>query len=130
MMGKNEQGDRPQVSLGAYLRALRESMRMKLREVEEASGVSNAYLSQLETGKIGKPSPHILHKLASVYNVPYEMLMDRAGYLDGTDGRRGEDEPAVRGSRIPASALRDLTTDEEEAVLKYIDFLRYQRKRD
>lgn len=102
---------------------------MKLREVEEASGVSNAYLSQLETGKIGKPSPHILHKLASVYNVPYEMLMDRAGYLAGAESRRGE-EPAARGSRIPASALRDLTTDEEDAVLRYIEFLRYQRKRD
>ena len=129
-MGKHEQGERPQVPLGAYLRALRESLRMKLREVEEASGVSNAYLSQLETGKIGKPSPHILHKLASVYNVPYEMLMDRAGYLAGAEGRRGEDEPAARGSRIPASALRDLSTDEEDAVLRYIEFLRYQRKRD
>jgi len=129
-MGKQEHADQTQTSLGPYLRSLRESRRLKLREVEDASDVSNAYLSQLETGKIVKPSPHILHKLASVYNVPYEVLMDKAGYLCRTDDVRSEDDPAVRGSRIPARALRDLTPDEEEAVLKYIEFLRYQRKKD
>jgi transcriptional regulator with XRE-family HTH domain len=103
---------------------------MKLREVEDASGVSNAYLSQLETGKIARPSPHIIHKLASVYNIPYEFLMGKAGYLARTEGEQGGDEPTIRGSRIPARALRDLTADEEDAVLKYIEFLRYQRKKD
>ena len=44
---------------------------MKLRDVEKASDkeISNAYLSQLETGKIEKPSPHVLHALAEVYRV-------------------------------------------------------------
>jgi transcriptional regulator with XRE-family HTH domain len=103
---------------------------MKLREVEDASGVSNAYLSQLETGKIARPSPHILHKISSVYNVPYEVLMDKAGYLIRTEEERGGDVTTIRGSRIPTRALQDLTADEEEAVLKYIEFLRYQRKKD
>ena len=50
--------------LGQYLWDLRQAAQLTLREVEEASGVSNAYLSQLESGKIQKPSPVILHKLA------------------------------------------------------------------
>ena len=41
-------------SLGEFLRTIRLSMPMTLREAEDASGVSNAYLSQLEQGKILK----------------------------------------------------------------------------
>lgn len=130
LMTKREQTGQDQVTLGSYLRSVRESRRMKLREVEDASGVSNAYLSQLETGKIAKPSPHILHKLATVYNIPYDVLMDKAGYLVRAEDEQGGDAPAIRGSRIPTKAIQDLTADEEDAVLKYIEFLRYQRKKD
>ena len=58
--------------LGALLADLRTAKGLSLREVEEASGkaVSNAYLSQLEHGKIRKPSPNVLHSLAEVYTVP------------------------------------------------------------
>ena len=69
--------------LGVLLADLRTAKGLSLREVEEATGnaVSNAYLSQLENGKIKKPSPNVLHSLAEVYVVPYEALMERAGYL-------------------------------------------------
>src|SRR4030095_10467564 len=48
------------VELGAMLAGLRTAKGLSLREVEEATGkaVSNAYLSQLENGKIRKPSPN------------------------------------------------------------------------
>jgi transcriptional regulator with XRE-family HTH domain len=63
--------------LGALLADLRTAKGFSLREVEEATGkaVSNAYLSQLENGKIKKPSPNVLHSLAEVYAVPYETLI-------------------------------------------------------
>jgi transcriptional regulator with XRE-family HTH domain len=50
--------------------------------------VSNAYLSQLEHGKIKRPSPNVLHSLAEVYAVPYEALMEKAGYPAALRGRR------------------------------------------
>lgn len=129
-MAKREQAGQDQVTLGSYLRSVRESRRMTLREVEDASGVSNAYLSQLETGKIVKPSPHIIHKISSVYGTSYEILMDKAGYLVRTEDEQVGDNSMVKGSRIPTKALQDLTADEEDAVLRYIEFLRYQRKKD
>ncbi len=113
--------------LGPYLRSLREARGLTLREVEEASGVSNAYLSQLETGKISKPSPHILHKLAAVYGVPYEILMEKAGYISRPATPESGDEPIRPGSRIPATALRDLTPEEEDALLSYLEYLRFKR---
>jgi transcriptional regulator with XRE-family HTH domain len=106
--------------LGALLADLRAARGLSLRDVEEATGkaVSNAYLSQLEHGKIKRPSPNVLHSLAEVYVVPYEALMEKAGYLlpkrDG-GGRR---------ARLAAFAIDNLTAEEEEELLKYLAFLR------
>ncbi len=46
------------VTLGEYLGSIRTDRKLTLRAVEEATNkeVSNAYLSQIENGKIQKPS--------------------------------------------------------------------------
>ncbi len=110
--------------LGSLLADLRTAKGFSLREVEEATGqaVSNAYLSQLENGKIRKPSPHVLHSLAGVYAVPYETLMEKAGYLlPSESSENGSDR------RLAAFAIDDLTAEEEEELLKYLAFLRSRR---
>ncbi len=48
-------------------REYRHNANMTLRNVEEATGISNAYLSQLETGKIKKPSFEVVSKLYYLY---------------------------------------------------------------
>jgi transcriptional regulator with XRE-family HTH domain len=108
--------------LGGLLADLRAAKGLSLREVEEATdkAVSNAYLSQLENGKIKKPSPSVLHSLADVYVVPYEALMEKAGYLLPSENRGGERK------RLAAFAIDDLTAEEEEELLKYLAFLRFR----
>ena len=108
------------IELGAVLADLRTAKGLSLRDVEEATGkaVSNAYLSQLENGKIRKPSPNVLHSLAEVYVVPYEALMEKAGYLLPSQNEGG------RRKRLAAFAIDDLTAEEEEELLKYLAFLR------
>jgi transcriptional regulator with XRE-family HTH domain len=110
--------------LGTVLADLRTAKKFSLREVEEATGkaVSNAYLSQLENGKIQKPSPNVLHSLAAVYAVPYETLMEKAGYLLPSEGNEGG-----RRRRLAAFAIDDLTAEEEEELLKYLAFLRFRK---
>jgi len=71
-----------ELSLAKFLRSSREATGLTLRGVESATGVSNAYLSQLETGKVENPSPPVLQKLAKTYGLEYEELMRMAGYLD------------------------------------------------
>lgn len=114
-------------ALGAYLKSLRTGLNMSLREVEEATGkeVSNAYLSQLETGKIAKPSPNILHSLAGVYDVSYEKLMERAGYI-APSGTRGADQ---KHGRAATFSIDNLTEDEELELLKYLSWVRSQREK-
>ena len=109
------------IDLGALLADLRTAKGLSLRAVEEATGnaVSNAYLSQLENGKIQKPSPNVLHKLAEVYAVPYEALMEKAGYLLPAQAKEGG-----RRRRLAVFAIDDLTAEEEEELLKYLAFLR------
>ena len=108
--------------LGAVLADLRLAKGFSLRQVEEATdkAVSNAYLSQLENGKIKKPSPNVLHNLAAVYAVPYEALMEKAGYLLPAENGAG------RRKRLAAFAIDDLTAEEEEELLKYLAFLRWR----
>jgi HTH-type transcriptional regulator, competence development regulator len=108
-------------SLGSFLRAARERRGLALRAVERACGVSNAYLSQLESGKIRQPSPLVLHKLAELYEVPYGLMLERAGYPAPTA------ETGTSGTMIVDSRLGPINSDEEVALKEYLRFLRSRR---
>jgi transcriptional regulator with XRE-family HTH domain len=113
--------------LGTYLASLRAAKGLTLRDVEEATDrdISNAYLSQLEHGRITRPSPNILHRLASVYGVSYANLMEKAGYIV----ERKETNAGRKHGRIATFAVDDLTTAEEEALVEYLAFLRSRKRR-
>lgn len=123
----------PEQSLGDFLAYTRSIKKLTLRDVEEATSkeVSNAYLSQLETGKIAKPSPNVLFALANVYAVPYETLMSKAGYLAPPADDVLRSAGGKRHGRAATFANEDLTNEEEEKLLEYLAFLRSRRgKRD
>jgi transcriptional regulator with XRE-family HTH domain len=113
-------------TLGAFIRKARQDVSMSLRDVEEATNkeVSNGYLSQLESGKIIKPSPHVLHALSQALSVDYETLMQRAGYILPTTQRR----KGMKHGRAATFAIDNLTVDEESQLLEYLTFLRTKKK--
>lgn len=122
-MTKDAADTRLGMSLGEYLKSLRALKGWTLREVEDGTNaeVSNAYLSQLEHGKISKPSPNILHSLAMVYGVAYEVLMTKAGYL----APRASREPGSRhGAAATNAPFGGLSDDEERALLTYLAMYR------
>lgn len=67
---------------GVYLKRIRKAKKMTIRQLELYSNVSNAYISQLERGDRGIPSPDILKKLSQPLGVDYNELMEKAGYID------------------------------------------------
>lgn len=83
-------------SFGEYLKGLRKRQRMSLREVEGESGVSNAYVAQIERGDRPAPSPEILRKLAAAYKVTVRELLEKAGYLDEPETKMSEEEAVDR----------------------------------
>lgn len=112
-------------SLSEVLRLLRKLKAQTLRQVETETKISNAYLSQLENGTTTNPSPHVLHKLADHYGVPYESLMEAAGYLKPTTGQQHERLGAVEAALMSLQ----LTPEEQEKVTEFVAFLRSQRKK-
>ena len=66
----------------ANLKALRKSKKLTLAKVQEMTGISNAYLSQIEQGKRAFPTIKILYPLSKVYGVSIP-------YLHGAQFRKG-----------------------------------------
>jgi transcriptional regulator with XRE-family HTH domain len=122
--GDIDQTSRP-TNLGQIVRKARTDLQMSQRDVEEATGkeISNAYLSQLESGKITKPSPHILYALSTALAVPYETLMERAGYIVPSAQRPAD----AKHGRAATFAVDNLTADEESALLDYLAYLRSKK---
>jgi transcriptional regulator with XRE-family HTH domain len=118
-------------NLGPFLRKARQDLQMSLRDVEVATEkeVSNAYLSQLESGKIIKPSPHILYSLATALGVAYESLMERAGYIVPA-AKHVENEGAEtdKHGRAATFAIENLTAAEEKELLDYLTYVRSKQK--
>src|SRR5690349_20521714 len=71
-------------NLGEYLREQRRNAQLSLRQLAEAAGVSNPYLSQIERG-LRKPSAEILQQLAKALRISAETLYVQAGILDERD---------------------------------------------
>jgi transcriptional regulator with XRE-family HTH domain len=78
-------------TIGSYIREQREQARISLRQLAQAAGVSNPYLSQIERG-LRRPSADILQQIAKGLRISAEALYVQAGLL--------EDRP-------PGSAVRD-----------------------
>ena len=67
--------------LGEYLKKIRKSKDLSLRQVDYQSDVSYSHLSMIENGT-RKPSPLTLKELAKIYNIDYIDLYEKAGYID------------------------------------------------
>jgi transcriptional regulator with XRE-family HTH domain len=80
-------------NLGGYLREQRRNAQLSLRQLAEAAGVSNPYLSQIERG-LRKPSADILQQLAKALRISAETLYVQAGMLDERE-REGLETRAV-----------------------------------
>ncbi|OII63231.1 transcriptional regulator [Streptomyces sp. CC53] len=81
-------------SLGEFLREQRRSAQLSLRQLAEAAGVSNPYLSQIERG-LRKPSAEVLQQVAKALRISAETLYVRAGILDERDREEVETRAAI-----------------------------------
>ena len=73
--------------IGGFIRDLRQTAKISLRQLADKAGVSNPYLSQIERG-LRKPSAEVLQQIASALRVSTPAMYLRAGLLD-SEGQQG-----------------------------------------
>lgn len=105
--------------LGDALQKERKERDWTLRRVEQETGIHNAHLSQIEKGVITRPAPNILFTLASLYDLPYEQLLQLAGHFKPASD---DSHRSLQGAAL--HALKELTSAEQHQVLEYMQNLR------
>ena len=98
----NEESDRRDETIGQMLKRLRGDT--SLRGVQRISGISNAYLSQIEKD-LRHPGPKILKRLAALYGVGVQELFKKAGYLE--EGKEPEVDETAEVERAYQYVLAD-----------------------
>ncbi|MEU9762594.1 helix-turn-helix transcriptional regulator [Streptomyces sp. NPDC047985] len=81
-------------NLGEYLREQRRNAQLSLRQLADAAGVSNPYLSQIERG-LRKPSAEVLQQVAKALRISAETLYVRAGILEEREREESETRAAI-----------------------------------
>ena len=102
-------------SIGEYIRQQRELAKISLRQLAQAAGVSNPYLSQIERG-LRRPSAEILQQIARGLRISAEALYVQAGIL--------EDRPPDSGVRSSVLADPGLTERQKQILLEIYESFR------
>jgi transcriptional regulator with XRE-family HTH domain len=102
-------------AIGEYIRQQREQARFSLRQLAQAAGVSNPYLSQIERG-LRKPSAEILQQIARGLRISAEALYVQAGIL--------EDRPSDTGVRAAVLTDPTLTERQKQILLEIYESFR------
>lgn len=112
-------------SLGSSLKKSRELLGLTLKQVETETGISNAYLSQLENDKIKKPSASVLYKLSSMYKIDLNGLLETSGVVK----RAKPEEKKISNEWLNRLAFYtdDLSPEQQEDILKYIKYVKQQK---
>ncbi|WP_338671921.1 helix-turn-helix transcriptional regulator [Streptomyces sp. SCSIO 30461] len=103
-------------NLGEYLREQRRTAQLSLRQLAEAAGVSNPYLSQIERG-LRKPSAEVLQQVAKALRISAETLYVRAGILE-------EREPDELETRAVVLADPSINERQKQVLLQIYDSFR------
>ena len=72
---------------GRKLRSLRAARRCQLKDLAKALKVSSAYLSALEHGHRGKPSPGLVQQVAAYFNLAWEQVDELKALAELSDPR-------------------------------------------
>ena len=105
--------------IGEFIRDLRQTARISLRELADRAGVSNPYLSQIERG-LRKPSAEVLAQIAHALRVSTPVMYLRAGLLHERDGQ---------GVLAAIGADPDLTLAQKQSLTQIYESFRRENTR-
>ena len=106
---------------GRFLRELRESAGMRIKDLAQKMGWTTVYISDIELGRRNPPSPAKIRQIASVLGVDPTELLD----LADKEKKRvvldlDEESPGRMGFALTLARSWDGLTDDEIAEMKEI----------
>lgn len=115
---------------GNYIKGLRKSKNMTIRQVELYSGVSHSYISQLENGKKGIPSPPVLKKISKAMKVSYDLLMEKAGYIEQDEESELKELLQDPQTDLMFKDWKSMDSKQREEAIQMIKFILYKDKNE
>jgi transcriptional regulator with XRE-family HTH domain len=104
------------VTLGEYIRQVREGREMSARKLSEELHMHPSYISRVEAGNLKQPSPEKLQRIAEHLGLDYDDLCALAGYQ----------APGLPDFLPYLRAKYDMNDDDARRLGEYFEFLRNQ----
>lgn len=104
--------------IGSYIREQREQAKISMRQLAQAAGVSNPYLSQVERG-LRRPSADILQQIAKGLRISAEALYVQAGILDEKQGETAVTD-AIMADTVITERQKQMLIDIYESFRKEV----------
>ncbi|WP_404988210.1 helix-turn-helix domain-containing protein [Clostridium culturomicium] len=88
------------MSIGEFLRSLREKNELTLKELSEKSGVGPSTISDIETGTSTNPRMATLKKLANTLGVPVNAFFDNDGTYESVETNKNNENELTTKEKL------------------------------
>lgn len=121
--------------IGERIKAIRKQKGITLADLGARLGISESNMQRYESGKIASVSIDFINRLAPILEVKPEWLIGwdkddtpQGYYLDSKAAEYAEYLRTRPGARMLFSAAKDMSKEEMEETVKYIEFLKSKHK--
>ncbi|KAF2423363.1 MULTISPECIES: helix-turn-helix domain-containing protein [Bacillus] len=120
--------DRGMFELSTYLKTKRKQYGMTQTELAERTGLTSAYISQIENGKRKKPSREVIKKFAKVLSIPNIEVMQLLEFIaDEADETKNAQEPV---KNIQWFDITGLSEKDIQHIQEQIELLKIRAERE
>ena len=110
---------------GAKIRALRDKKKMTLTDMAEALQLSPAYLSALEHGHRGRPSPGLVQQICGLFNIIWDdadelKSLARLSHPKVTVDTSGLTPNATESANLLAEKIAGLSPEQLKELLVFL----------
>lgn len=112
--------------LYTIIKTKRKKLNLSLRDASKLIGISHSYLSTLEKGidprndAPVKPTPETLQLISKAYNIEYNNLMEKAGYIQSAKNEVLGNTQSNKASKLTRRDEREI----EKAIAEFVEGLK------
>lgn len=107
--------------IGLYIKENRTKLNISIRKLAKRANISHTEIYRIESGERQNLSPNILKAISSALNVPYDELLQIAGYIECKENN-------IQNLSNPLTLdISDLNDNEVAEVKNFIEFIRNRK---